>query len=52
MSQNVYVIIAIKLAIFISDCPIKRNTHFEAKMVWVPKTNHEGPKTKRVLNTT
>ena len=41
-----------KIGHFISDCPIKRNAHFEAKMVWVPKTNHKGPKTKRVPNTT
>ena len=41
-----------KIGHFISDCLIKRNAHFEAKMVWVPKINHEGPKTKRVPNTT
>ena len=37
-----------KIGHFISNCPIKRNVHFGAKMVWVPKTNHEGPKIKRV----
>ena len=37
-----------KIVHFISNCPIKRNVHFGAKMVWVPKTNHEGPKIKRV----
>ena len=41
-----------KIGHFISDCPIKRNAHFEAKIVWVPKINHEGPKTKMVPNTT
>ena len=41
-----------KIGHFTSDCPIKRNMHFGIKMVWVPKTNHEGPKTKRVPNTT
>ena len=41
-----------KIGHFISDCPIKRNAHFEAKMVWVPKTNHEGPKTKKISSTT
>ena len=41
-----------KIGHFTSDCPIKRNMHFGAKMVWVPKTKHEGPKTKRVPNTT
>lgn len=41
-----------KIGHFISNCPIKRNAHFGAKLVWVPKTNHEGPKTKRVPNTT
>ena len=32
------------------NCPIKQITHFGAKLIWVPKTNHEGPKTKRVPN--
>ena len=41
-----------KIGHFISDCPIKRNAHFEAKMIWVPKTNYEGPKIKMVPNTT
>ncbi len=41
-----------KIGHFTSDCPIKRNMHFGAKMIWVPKTNHEGPKIKRVPNTT
>ena len=41
-----------KIGHFTGGCPIKRNMHFGAKMVWVPKTNHEGPKTKRVPNTT
>ena len=39
-----------KIGHFISNCPIKRNAHFGAKLVWVPKTNHEGLKTKRVPN--
>ena len=41
-----------KIGHFISDCPIKRNAHFETKMVWVPKTNPQGPKIKGVPNTT
>ena len=41
-----------KIGHFISNCPIKRNAHFEAKMIWVPKTNYEGLKIKRVPNTT
>ena len=41
-----------KICHFISDCPIKINAHFEAKMIWVPKTNYEGPKIKMVPNTT
>ena len=32
------------------NCPIKKIAHFGAKLIWVPKTNHKGPKTKRVPN--
>ena len=32
------------------ECPIKKCAHFGIKFVWVPKTNPQGPKIKRVPN--
>ena len=34
------------------NCPFKICSHFGTKYVWVPKTNHQGPKIKRVPNIT
>ena len=35
---------------FSYNCPFKKGLYFETKLVWVPKTNHEGLKTKMVPN--
>ena len=33
---------------FIYSCPFKNKTYFEAKLIWVPKINPQGPEIKRV----
>lgn len=32
------------------ECPIKKCAHFGMKLIWVPKTNPQGPEIKRVPN--
>ena len=37
---------------FVHTCPFKHNAYFKAKMIWVPRTNPQGPNIRWVPNIT